>query len=39
MKKLVVAVVREYAIQKGIKPAGVVSTEELFRIVAKHICN
>lgn len=37
MKRLVVAVVREYAIQKGIKPEGVVSTKELFAIVANHI--
>ena len=37
MKKLEVAVVREYAIQKKIKPSGVVPTKELFRIVAEHI--
>ena len=39
MKKLVIAVVREYAVQKKIKPAGVVSTRELFRIVEEHVCS
>lgn len=39
MKKLVVvAVVREYAVQKGIKPQGTVSTKELFKIVGEHVC-